>query len=208
MWRSSASYRVRIALNLKGMEYEQKNLKLLENEQRSADFLSKNPQGLIPALEIDDIILTQSLSIIEYLDHLKTDHPLLPSNPLEKARVQSMAYSIACEVHPLNNLRVMAYLKNEMGQDQEAINKWYHHWIRTEFSALETRLNDDPQTGVFSHGDKPGFFECFLIPQIYNAVRFKCDLSDFPKIMDINEKCLSLPAFEKAIPENQPDAVV
>lgn len=208
MWRSSASYRVRIALNLKGMNYVQKNLKLLQKEHKSPEFLKKNPQGLIPALEIGDQILTQSLSIIEYLDNLDSDYKLIPVDPVEKARVQAMAYSIACEVHPLNNLRVMAYLKDEMGQDQDAINKWYHHWIRTEFSALEKKLSNDGFTGEFCHGDKPGLAECFLIPQIYNAVRFKCDLSDFPTIMKINDRCLALSAFEKAIPENQPDAIL
>ncbi len=207
MWRSSASYRVRIALNLKELSYEQKNYKLLENEHKSPEFLAKNPQGLIPALEVGGKTLTQSLSIIEYLDVLDDGYLLLPKDPIERARVQAIAYSIACEIHPLNNLRVMGYLKSEMGHDQQDINKWYHHWIREEFKALETRLTNDPETGEFCHGDKPGFAECFLIPQIYNAERFNCDLSDFPKIMEINRKCLEIAAFENAVPEKQPDAV-
>lgn len=207
MWRSSASYRVRIALNLKGMPYKQKNYALGKKEHKEATFLAKNPQGLIPALEIGEKTITQSLTIIEYLDHLKSENRLLPLDVDERARVQSIAYSIACEIHPLNNLRVLNYLKNDLGQDQDAVNVWYRHWIELEFTALEKKLSTESATGAFCHGDKPGFADCFLIPQIYNAQRFDCDLSSYPTIMRINETCLNIKAFADAVPEVQPDAL-
>ncbi|HPF47715.1 MAG TPA: maleylacetoacetate isomerase [Emcibacteraceae bacterium] len=207
MWRSSASYRVRIALNLKGLPYQQKNYVLANKEHKTAEFLSKNPQGLIPALEVDGKVITQSLTIIEYLDHIKAENRLLPLDVDERARVQSIAYSIACEIHPLNNLRVLQYLKNDMAQDQDSINKWYRHWVAEEFTALEKKLSADPATGKYCHGDKPGFADCFLIPQIYNAQRFDCDLSGYPTLMRINKACLELKAFREALPENQPDAI-
>jgi len=208
MWRSSASYRVRIALNLKGMSYQQKNYALGKKEHKEADFLAKNPQGLIPALDVDGKIITQSLTIIEYLDHLSSENRLLPLNVDERARVQSMAYAIACEIHPLNNLRVLHYLKNDLGQDQDAVNLWYQHWVAEEFTALEKKLSSESETGAFCHGDTPGFADCFLIPQIYNAERFNCDLSKYPTIMRINDACLNMKAFTDAIPEAQPDAII
>tara|TARA_R110002073_G_scaffold233057_2_gene394166 strand:- start:846 stop:1469 length:624 start_codon:yes stop_codon:yes gene_type:complete len=207
MWRSSASYRVRIALNLKGLTYEQKNYVLAKGEHKTEEFLSKNPQGLIPALEVDGKIITQSLAIMEYLDHIAPDYRLLPKDPFERARVQSIAYAIACEVHPLLNLRVLQYLKNDLDQDQDGVNTWYHHWIKQEFTALEKKLSSEQETGIFCHGDTPDFADCLLVPQVYNANRFKCDLSDYPTILRINEECLRLKAFEDAVPENQPDAI-
>ena len=206
-WRSSASYRVRIALNLKGMDHVQQNYALGKGEHKSDEFLAKNPQGLVPALEVDGEIFTQSLTIIEYLDHIEEGNRLLPLDPKERARVQSIAYAIACEIHPLNNLRILKYLKAELGQDQEAVNTWYRHWVAEEFTALEKKLVSEPETGKFCHGDTPGFADTFLIPQIYNALRFECDLSAYPTIMRINEECLKLDAFKDAVPENQPDAL-
>lgn len=205
-YRSSAAYRVRIALNLKEIEYEQQNYMLGKKEHKSEIYLAKNPQGLVPALEVGENIITQSLTIIEYLDHLKTENRLLPTNALERARVQSIAYSIACEIHPLNNLRVLQYLKNEMGHTEEEVNKWYRNWVGQEFTALERKLSSEKETGVFCHGEKPGFADVFLVPQVYNANRFECDLSNYPTIRRINEACLKLDAFQNAIPENQPDA--
>ncbi len=208
MWRSSASYRVRIALNLKGMEYAQKNYRLTHDEHKTEEFLAKNPQGLIPALEVGDKIVTQSTAIIEYLDSLQADVPLLPANPDERARVQAIVFAIACEIHPLLNLRILKYLKNDLAQDQDGVNTWYYHWIREEFTALERKLSSDPETGKFCHGDTPGIADCYLVPQVYNANRFKCDLTPYPIIRRINETCLAMDAFESAIPENQPDAVI
>lgn len=207
MWRSSASYRVRIALNLKGLNYEQKNYALAKKEHKTEEFLSKNPQGLIPALEIDGKIITQSLAIMEYLDHLAPECLMLPKDPDERARVQSLSYAIACEIHPLLNLRILQYLKNDLDQDQQGVNKWYHHWIKQEFTALEKKLSSEAATGTFCHGDTPGLADCVLVPQVYNANRFECDLSDYPTIGRINEECLKLKAFADAVPENQPDAL-
>ena len=206
-WRSSAAYRVRIALNLKAIDYEQRNYVLGKKEHKTEAFLAKNPQGLVPTLEVDGKIITQSLTIIEYLDHIKAENRLLPLDPHERARVQSIAYAIACEIHPLNNLRILLYLKNDFGQDQDAVNSWYRHWVAEEFTALEKKLNTETETGTFCHGDKPGFADCFLIPQIYNAQRFGCDLSDYPTIMCINDACLAQDAFKDAVPESQPDAL-
>lgn len=208
MWRSSASYRVRIALNLKGMDYTQQNYKLTHDEHKSEAFLAKNPQGLIPALEFGDKIITQSTAIIEYLDSMKSDPLLLPTDPDERARVQAIVYAIACEIHPLLNLRILKYLKNDLALDQDGVNTWYHHWIKEEFTALEKKLSTDDETGKFCHGDSPGIADCYLVPQVYNANRFKCDLEPYPTIRRINETCLAMEAFDKAIPENQPDAIV
>lgn len=205
-WRSSAAYRVRIALNLKNIQYEQKNYVLGAKEHKSEDYLKKNPQGLVPALEVDGKMITQSLAILEYLDFLEPDYRLIPEDVLERARVQSIAYSIACEIHPLNNLRILKYLGNELGQNQEAVNTWYRHWVAQEFSALERKLASENETGVFCHGDQPGLADVLLVPQVYNAMRFECDMSDFPTIRRINEECLKLDAFKGAVPENQPDA--
>jgi maleylpyruvate isomerase len=198
---------VRIALNLKGMDYEQQNYALGKGEHKAEEFIAKNPQGLVPALEVDGDVITQSLTIIEYLDYLKEENRLLPLDPKERARVQSIAYAIACEIHPLNNLRILKYLKSELGHDQDTVDTWYRHWVAEEFTALEKKLSSEPETGIFCHGDKPGFADTFLIPQIYNAQRFNCDLSAYPTIMRINDACMALDAFKDAVPENQPDAL-
>lgn len=207
-WRSSAAYRVRIALNLKSVEYTQKNYALAKGDQRSEEYLAKNPQGLVPALEINDKMITQSIAIIEYLDHVFPQKPLLPSTIDEIIRVKSIAYAIACDIHPINNLRVLNYLRGNFERSNEEIDNWYRHWITTEFKALEEKLESESSTGDFCHGERPGFADCFLVPQVYNANRFNCELGAFPNILRINENCLSLDAFKRAVPENQPDAVL
>lgn len=205
MWRSSASYRVRIGLNLKGLAYEQKNYALSTGEHKTEEFICKNPQGLVPTLEVNGKTISQSMSILEYLDHISPNYRLLPKDPNERARIQSISYAIACEIHPLLNLRILKYLRN--GFDQDGVTEWYHHWVKQEFTALEKKLSTEQETGLFCHGDKPSFADCLLVPQVYNANRFKCNLSDYPIILRINEECLKIQAFNEAVPENQPDAI-
>ncbi len=205
-WRSSAAYRLRIALNLKGVDFETVGVNLAPKvaEQRSQAYRQVNVEGRVPALEIDGEVLTQSLAILDYLDERFPQPPLLPADPLEKARVRALAQLIACDVHPLNNVSVLSYLKNELGADGDAVNGWYQHWIHRGFGPLEARLAELAQP--FCAGGEPGLADCLLVPQVYNAVRFECDLSAYPTIRRINERCLALPAFDAARPEVQPDA--
>lgn len=206
-FRSSAAYRVRIALNLKGLDYDQIPVNLVKGEQRGDDHLMRNPQGLVPSLVLDDsTVVNQSLAICEYLDEVRPEPALLPVNALERAQVRALAQSVACEIHPLNNLRVLKYLVREMGADEAAKLAWYHHWIAEGFTALEATLSNAPSSGDFCHGDTPTLADICLIPQVYNAERFECDLSAYPTIQRIAANCRSLPAFEKAAPEVQPDA--
>jgi len=206
-FRSSAAYRVRIALNLKGLDYDQIPVNLVKGEQRGDDHLMRNPQGLVPSLVLDDSsVINQSLAICEYLDEVHPEPALLPINALERARVRALAQSVACEIHPLNNLRVLKYLVREMGADEAAKLAWYHHWIAEGFTALEATLSNAPSSGDFCHGDTPTLADICLIPQVYNAERFECGLSAYPTIQRIAANCRSLPAFEKAAPEVQPDA--
>ncbi|ELY22623.1 maleylacetoacetate isomerase [Vreelandella titanicae] len=206
-FRSSAAYRVRIALNLKGLDYDQIPVNLVKGEQRGDDHLMRNPQGLVPSLVLDDSsVINQSLAICEYLDEVHPEPALLPINALERARVRALAQSVACEIHPLNNLRVLKYLVRGMGADEAAKLAWYHHWIAQGFTALEATLSNAPSSGDFCHGDTPTLADICLIPQVYNAERFECDLSAYPTIQRIAANCRSLPAFEKAAPEVQPDA--
>ena len=206
-YRSSAAYRVRIALNLKQLPYETIGVHLLKNggEQKQPEYSAKNPQKLVPALEDNGQVLTQSLAIIDYLDEAYPAHSLLPATAVERARVRAMAQLIACDIHPLNNLRVLGYLKNQLGADETAKTEWYRHWIKEGFAALEILLQSE-QTGRFCHGDKPTLADCCLIPQVYNARRFQVDLSPYPTISRIAAECEALPAFQTAAPENQPDA--
>ena len=206
-YRSSAAYRVRIALNLKQLPYETVGVHLLKNggEQKQPAYSAKNPQKLVPALEDNGQVFTQSLAIIEYLDEAYPAQPLLPAAATERARVRAMAQLIACDIHPLNNLRVLGYLKNQLGADETAKNEWYRHWINEGFTALEILLQSE-QTGRFCHGDTPTLADCCLIPQVYNARRFQMDLSLYPTIVRIVAECEALPAFQAAAPENQPDA--
>lgn len=206
-WRSSAAYRVRIALNLKGLPYKVVPVHLVKDggQQHQAPFLSINPQGLVPVLVQQGQAISQSMAICEYLDECYSHKPLLPEGALMRARVRSLALSIACDIHPLNNLRVVQYLKGKFdaGFDQ---TDWMQHWMATGFQSLEKQLESETGAGGCLT-DRPGLFECFLVPQVYNAERFDLDMGVFPLISQIVERCRMLPAFEKAAPENQPDAV-
>ena len=206
-WRSSSSYRVRIALNLKGLEYEQRAVHLVRDggEQHQAAYRKINPLGMVPALLHRDRVLTQSLAICEYLEELFPYPALLPEDAAGRARVRGLAQSIASEIQPLNNLGVTQYLKTEMKQETETINDWLLHWVARGFSALEAWLESDA-SGRFCHGDKPGLADCFLVPQVYNAERISCDLNPYPNIRRIAALCRELPAFLSAAPENQADA--
>ena len=203
-WRSSAAYRVRIALNLKGVEYESRQVDLREDEHKSTEFRAVNPQALVPALEIDGHRLTQSLAIINYLDLRYPNQPLLPASALERAHVVAMAMAIACDIHPLNNLRVLKYLKNELGQPQEAVDTWYRHWVSEGLAGLEGLAA--PRAGKFLFGDAPTGADVCLVPQLYNARRFDVPLDDYPTLLRADENADKLDAFVKAHPENQEQA--
>ncbi|MCX7220055.1 MAG: maleylacetoacetate isomerase [Burkholderiales bacterium] len=211
-FRSSASYRVRIALNLKGLAYESVPVHLVKNggEQLSASFRALNPEALVPALvdehEGNEVALSQSLAIIEYLEEKYPATPLLPENLLDRAHVRALALAIACDVHPLSNLRVLKYLTGTLGLSEEQKNTWYQHWCMTGLRALETKIAADPRSGKFCYGDTPTLADCCLVPQIYNAQRFKCDLSSVPQLMRIHQNCMDLAAFDLAAPANQADA--
>lgn len=206
-WRSSAAYRVRIALHLKGLEFTTVPVHLVRNggEQNDETFRQLNSQGLVPVLEHDGHVLTQSMAICEYLDECFDNYPLLPGDSIRRAGVRSLVLQIACEVHPLNNLRVQKYLKGHYGDAVDAV-KWMLHWMGEGFSALEQQINDSNPKQSVLRNDHPGLFECFLLPQVYNAERYGLDMSEFPSITEIVEHCRELPAFIAAAPENQPDA--
>lgn len=206
-YRSSAAYRVRIALNLKQLSYEISSVHLLRKggEQKTAAYAALNPQQLVPTLEDQGLLLTQSLAIIEYLDEAYPSVPLLPADPAGRARVRALSQLIACDIHPLNNLRVLQYLQSRLNTDEADKNAWYAHWIQQGLNALEQHL-DMPSAGRFCHGDTPTMADCCLIPQLYNARRFQIDLSPYPNILRIEQACAELPAFQAAAPENQPDA--
>jgi maleylacetoacetate isomerase len=207
-WRSSAAYRVRIALNLKGLEYEQVPVHLARDggEQHRPEFAATNPQKFVPVLQHGHRLVRQSLAIIEYLDEIWSDPPLLPSTARDRAHTRSLALLIACDIHPLNNLRVMQYLEREFNAPQSERDVWMRHWIVEGFHAFESLLVEDLARGTFCEGDTPGLADCCLIPQIYNARRFGVDLAPFPTIRQIEAACLALPEFDAARPENQPDA--
>ena len=207
-FRSSASYRVRIALNLKGLDYEYVPVHLTRGggEQRAPEFRALNPLALVPVLADGPETLTQSLAIIEYLEETHPEPPLLPKAAAERARVRALALSMACEVHPLNNLRVLGYLTSKLGANEAAKNEWYRHWVEQGLSAFEASLAQSPLTGRFCHGDTPGLADCCLIPQLFNARRFACDLSGYKTVLAIEARCQELAAFRDAAPEQQPDA--
>jgi maleylacetoacetate isomerase len=204
-FRSSAAFRVRIALNLKGLAYEPAFVHLAKGEHRQPGYAAVNAQALVPALEDAGRLLNQSLAIIEYLDESRPFPPLLPREAFARARVRSLSLLIACEIHPLNNLRVLQHLKRALGQNEEQVNAWYRHWIADGLAKLEAALAD-PATGRFSHGDQPGMADCCLVPQVFNAQRYQCDTTPYPTVMRINEECLKLEAFQRAQPGHQPDA--
>ena len=203
-FRSSAAFRVRIALNLKGLAYEPRFVHLARGEHRQAEYGALNPQGLVPALEDGGKLLTQSLAIIEYLEEKHPSPPLLPKDLLGRARVRSLALLIACEIHPLNNLRALQYLVNELGHSEQERDRWYQHWIHDGMAKLEGDLAGN--RGRFCHGDTPTMADCCLVPQVFNAQRYKCDLSHAPTVMEIFDECMKLDAFQRAQPSRQPDA--
>jgi len=204
-FRSSASYRVRIALNLKGLDYETVAVHLVKGEQRAAGYLALNPAGLVPALVEDGQVLTQSLAILEYLDEVHPEPPLLPGGAAERARIRAIAQTIACEIHPLDNLKVLKYLKHTLRVDEEAKDAWYRHWVEEGLATVEALLAD-PRTGAFCHGDTPTLADCCLVPQIFNAQRFACRLDHVPTVMRIYQRCMTLEPFQRAAPGAQPDA--
>ena len=207
-WRSSAAYRVRIALNLKGLAYESRAVHLVNNggEQHAPTFQALNPQELVPCLIDRGQVLTQSMAIIEYLDETRPAPPLLPSDPLGRARVRALAQVVGCDVHPLGNLRVLQHLVAQFDADDAAKGAWSRHWIGEGLRGLEVMLAGNPATGRFCHGDTPSMADACLVPQVYNAVRWKLPMDDYPTIRRIHEACEALEAFQHAAPEAQPDA--
>lgn len=207
-WRSSAAYRVRIGLNLKGLAYDIMPVHLLRDggEQHSESFREANPQQLVPVLQHGHRMLRQSLSILEYLDEIWPSPQLLPSVARDRQRVRALAQLVACDVHPLNNLRVLQYFEHEWGVPQPERDNWVRHWIEDGFAAMEAMLHQHPSTGTFCDGDMPTIADCCLVPQVYNARRFGIDLAAYPTMVRIEQACLALPAFDAARPENQPDA--
>lgn len=204
-FRSSAAFRVRIALNYKGLAYEPRFVSLPAGEQRAPGYLELNPQGLVPTLIDGAVKLHQSLAIIDYLDETRPGPKLLPADPAGRARARALALDIACEIHPLNNLRVLKYLKTPVGLDQQAIDVWYRHWCQEGLTALEQQLAD-PATGLYCQGNAVSVADVCLVPQIFNAKRFDVDLAPYPRTMAIFDRLMLLPAFDAAQPGKQPDA--
>ena len=207
-WRSSAAYRVRIGLNLKGLAYDIMPVHLLRDggEQHSESFREANPQELVPVLQHGQRMLRQSMSILEYLDEMWPEPSLLPATARDRQRVRALSQVVACDIHPLGNLRVLQYFDREWGVPQAERDVWSRHWIETGFAALEAMLHQHPSTGRFCDGDTPTMADCCLVPQAYNARRFGIDVAAYPTIARIEQACLALPEFEAARPENQPDA--
>ena len=204
-FRSSAAFRVRIALNLKGLDYQPTFVHLAKGEHRKPEYAAVNPQALVPTLEENGRLLTQSLAILEYLEETHPQPPLLPRDPFARARARSLALLIACEIHPLNNLRTLRHLKNSLGQSEEQVNGWYRHWVADGLAKLEAELQN-PGTGHFCHGQTPTIADCCLVPQIFNAKRYQCELGPYPAVMRVFDACMQLDAFVRAQPDKQPDA--
>jgi maleylacetoacetate isomerase len=204
-FRSSAAYRVRIALNLKGLKAARRSVHLRKGDQRGAEYRAVNVQGLVPTLDLGGVRLTQSLAIIEYLDEKYPEPPLVPRNAEDRAFARAIALSIACDIHPLNNLRILQYLGKELGVDEPKRDEWYRHWVKEGFDALEKQLVDRG-SGTYALGSQPTIADVFIVPQVANAVRLKVPMDAYPRIAAINGACLKLQAFADARPEVQPDA--
>ncbi|MCS0581702.1 maleylacetoacetate isomerase [Massilia pinisoli] len=207
-FRSSAAYRVRIALNLKGLKYDAVPVHLLRGggEQLQANYVKMNPSGLVPTFQDDFITLTQSMAILEYLEDEYPEVPLMPKDSAGRARVRELAQIVGCDIHPVNNLRVLRYLVNELGLSEEVKTQWYRHWIVGGLDVLEKHLARDPSAGPLCHGYLPTIADCFLVPQVFNAQRNGVDIAAYPNIARINAACVEIPAFVAAHPSNQPDA--
>nr|WP_211100206.1 maleylacetoacetate isomerase [Azospirillum halopraeferens] len=206
-FRSSTSIRVRAALNLKGVAYEQRTYALRRGDHRAPAYRALNPQGLVPALELPDgTVIPQSPAILEYLEETHPEPPLLPRGATARARVRALASAVACDIHPVNNLRILLYLETRFGADEAAVAEWFRHWVAESFGPLETMLAGSPDTGHFCHGDAPTLADVCLFSQAVNNRRFAVDMEPYPTIRRIVDACAALPAFERALPENQPDA--
>lgn len=205
-YRSSASFRVRIALSLKGLAYDDAFLHLRNGEQREDAFLRINPHGLIPVLDDDGTLFTQSLAIIEYLDEAHPEPAFLPPGIADRAYVRALAQSIACDIHPINNLRVLKFLRAEFAADEAVVGRWYNHWIATGFAGVEAVLANDARTGTFCFGDEPGLADILLVPQVVNAANYALDMTPYPVIQRIFDACMALPAFAQGHPRAQADA--
>ena len=205
-WRSSAAYRVRIALNLKGLAVEDEFVHLQKFDQRDDAYLALNPQGLVPTLVDGDVHFSQSMAIIEYLDERHPEPALLPDDLTGRARVRQLAQVVACDIHPINNLKVLNYLTQELGVSDDDRLKWYRHWVHQSFRGLEVLVSNSPATSKFCHGNQPTLADLCLVPQLYNARRFEVDLSAYPNLVRIDETCRAMDAFANAAPERQPDA--
>ncbi len=205
-FRSSAAFRTRIAFNLKGVSYDAQLVNFRTEDQFSSAFSTINPQMRVPALEIDGQVLIQSMAIIEWLDETYPEPPLLPRDPLARARVRGLAQLIACDIHPLNNLAVLNYLKRDLGIDRAGELRWYQHWVAVGFAALEALLTADARTGPYCHGSTPTQADICLVPQVFNAKRYTCDLAPYPTLMRVFDALMTLDAFDKAQPDKQPEA--
>ena len=204
-FRSSAAFRVRIALNWKGLAFDTAAVHLRRNDQSKPDYRNVNAQGLVPALEDGGQVLIQSMAILEYLDEVYPEPPLMPKLPADRVRVRALADIVACDIHPINNLRVLRYLTRELGHDEAVVAQWYNHWIASGFGALEALLAQDARTGDFCHGGSPSLADIALVPQVINAERYSLDLAPYPTLVRIYENCMRLQPFIDAHPRNQPD---
>ncbi|MEY8876460.1 MAG: maleylacetoacetate isomerase [Leptothrix sp. (in: b-proteobacteria)] len=204
--RSSTSFRVRIALAMKGLSFDYLPVQIARNEQHQPEFAARSPARLVPLLVQGEQTLSQSLAILEYLDEIQPLPPLLPADALGRARVRSLALDIACEIQPLTNLRVLRYLVKDLGASEDSKNDWYRHWVETGLQAVEQRLASEAATGVYCHGDQPGLADCVLVPQVFIAQRFECRLDALPNVMRVFDACMALAAFRVASPPECPDA--